>query len=140
MSSRVDLAGSALTHKPMRHFSAKPAIRLPCLPIGLTPGTTISMLCGGFQPILWNPNFDVLVDPLHELRCLTIAFHFSGCKANLEMPKFTKLCRSNKRECQALLNTTGSCIFDVCLLAMMPFNDLILLSDNTDTLSTSTML
>jgi hypothetical protein len=69
----------------MRHYTAKPRIRLPCLPVGLTPGTTISSICIGFQPLLLNPHFDALINPLHELRCLTVAFNFSGCTAHLDI-------------------------------------------------------
>jgi len=124
----------------MRHYTAKPRIRLPCLPVGLAPGTTISSICIGFQPLLLNPYFDALIDPLHGLCCLSIAFHFSGCIAHLEIPTFSHLCSSNKRWCQAHLKTSASYTFSLCLLAMMLFLELTLLSDNTDILCTSAML
>jgi hypothetical protein len=58
----------------------------------------------------------------------------------LEISAFLDLCSSNKRWCQALLKTTGSGTFDVCLFAMMMFPDLILLPDRPDTLCLSTLL
>jgi hypothetical protein len=124
----------------MRYYTEKPNIRLACLPVGLSPGTTISKLCVGFQPLLSNPLFDTLIDPLHELRCLTIAFHFSGCTANIEMPTFTQLCTSLKTKHQKLLKTFGSNTFDLCLLGMMLFLDFILLCDHRDIVFLSTLL
>jgi len=118
----------------MRYYTAKPRIHLPCLTVGLAPGTTISNICIGFQPLLLNPYFDALIDPLQESCCLPIAFHFSGCIAHLEIPTFSRLCSSNKRWCQAHLKTSASYAFNLCLLAMMLFLDLTFLSDNTNIL------
>jgi hypothetical protein len=130
----TDLFGSAFAHTPFRGYSARPptaVTRLHCLPIFLYP-STLASLCLGFQQLLFEPIFESLIDPLHEIRCLTIAFHFSSYKARNELPIFAKMCYTVTSRLGHVSNPLFSPIFEACRIASMLFVDLILLADATD--------
>lgn len=133
----TDLLGSAFAHTPLRGYSPRPpkgVTRLHCLPVFLYQ-TTLAFLCRGFQPVLMEPAFEPLIDPLHELRCLTIAFHFSSGKAHVELSIFTEMSSTINRRLQSISHKNTSPIFEVCRVSSILFVNLVLLSRTTNFLT-----
>jgi hypothetical protein len=93
----------------------------------LDPRTGIASLCIGFQPLLIDPTFEALINPLHELRCLTLAFYFSSCKAHVELPIFAQMCIEVTRRLHALSHKDTSPVFSACIFASILFVNLVLL-------------
>ena len=127
--NRTDIIGSAFCHTSPHHFVQRPGdAQLYCLPIFLYPNTGVSHLCLGFQGIFATPcEFNDLIGPIHDLRCLTIAFHYSDSKASLEMPSFRDVCFNVRQSLTTLGERGNQSMFEACRLASLIYVDLILM-------------